>query len=324
MSLMNEQPSSTQIAALHRERYLLIHKRPVGPKTAERLFSLYEGLSMAQRPREMYTAGWAIAEAALVATDLHTDRRIHYIQSAQDCWEYSLELERAKTAERAWNKDWYPLRREEFRILSTLAGVEVLREIVSGKLTRESISAMHDSLVDIAMENSDELKMSRLHYGKEGRASNYRGVAYEQIALLGISRIKSTRLIPFVSFARSEEGIHYPSQTHDMQILSLRDNSIQSFAPFEVKTKQSLGFRNRYTDVGLISGTSLIGDGDGAIHDTVRLFDAERRGVATQDDTVQLQAITERVIHDLRHLKRPELYGKHCLGIMKCSLAQAA
>lgn len=68
-----------------REKYMLIHKKPVGPRTAEKLFSLYQCLSETQEPQKMYSAGWAAAEAGLVGVHMTADKRCTYIEAAEDC-----------------------------------------------------------------------------------------------------------------------------------------------------------------------------------------------------------------------------------------------
>lgn len=306
-----------------RERYMLIHKRPVGPKTAERLFFLYEELSETQRPQEMYMAGWAVAEAGLMATRLDPETRHNYIASANDCWEYALQLEQERAAQKAWRKSTTPSTIETYRIAGALATIPVLEQIPYGKPSKQAVLKMHQDLLTIARSNADDMNTAKQYFGSDGRTSNHRGLGYEHIAQLSISRLHSARLIPVPSFARSDNGSYYPSQTHDLQVLNLNGGDINFVTPLEVKSKNLQKFYTRYQEVGLVFGTGMIDEGEAAVTKAVELFEAEHDGTASPEDIAALDHLTESVVHSIRHFRRPERYGKHCLGAMRCLLNAA-
>lgn len=307
-----------------RERYMLIHKIPVGPKTAERLFLLYEELSQHQEPATLYKAGWAAAESGLVGTHLSPDERSSRICAAQSCWEYALTLEQERAANSAWITDKPPARTEELHIATALASIPVLVEIPYGKPSKPAVRMAHTGLLQVARQNVDEMLLAKKHYGREGRSSNHRGLGYEHLTQLSISRMLSARIVPIASFARSASGAHYPSQTHDVQFLNLDRGNIMSVTPIEVKSKLKNRVYKRYQDVGLVAGYELIERGETALSQAIELFEQEALGTATPDEIGVLAEMTDSVIHSIRHFRRPERYGKHCLGALRCELKTAA
>lgn len=224
----------------------------------------------------------------------------------------------------AWMHNKTPARLGEFRIVQALASAPVLKEIPWGKPRHETVSKMHTDLLDIMQTTIDEMVSAKMYYGMTGRTINYRSLAYEQMAQLAVSRLKSTRLIPTVSFARSEDGSYYPSQTHDMQYFSLSGGSIKRVTPLEVKTRLRQKFFDHYKDVGLIEGTTIVDGEDSALIKAMGALNCEEVGMTSLDQLIILQQMTETVIHSIRHANRPDKYGRHCLGILHCGVAKAS
>lgn len=68
----------------------------------------------------------------------------------------------------------------------------------------------------------------------------------------------------------------------------------------------------------------MIEKGELPLNDAVAAFEAERDGNATQEQLHALDAMTETVIHAIRHHRRPERYGRHCLGTLRCGIEIAS
>lgn len=306
-----------------RERYMLIHKRPVGPKTAERLFSLYEELTKTQEPRTQYMAGWTALEASMVGTHLSGDERARLVDAAQESWEFALQLQREYSAESAWRKNTAPSTIGEYRIATALMSTDVFRELPYGKPSLQTIADMHHKMVDLLALNDQDMRTARL-YGNEGRAANHKGLAFELMTMCALNRMYSSKLIATPSFARSDSGLYYPEQTHDVQCVYLKWGEVAEVIPSEVKSRLSGKFLARYVGSGLISGEALTHHGQFSISKQVERFQAEVNGTIEPYDEFMLQDITDTVLHSIRHFKRPELAGIHCTDRRRCEFDSKA
>ncbi len=317
-----------------RERYMLIHKRPVGPKTAEGLFSLYEQLSSIQAPREMYMAGWAALEASMVGTELPSKDRVWLVDSAEDAWMYALALQQERAAEKAWLRDVPPDTTAEYRIAGALSTIPVFRELPLGKPRKQTMRSSYEKLLAITECNQEDLERTEEYarhlrptsdsFDYSGRAANHRGLLYEQLSQLGVNRLHSSAFFATSSFARSDNGRYYPDQTHDNQCLYLHGGEIVDVIPLEVKTRLRKKFFHRYKNAGLISGTVLTHDGNRNTSTLIAQLRREAEGLASKEDKRSVEGLTEDVIHSIRHFKRPERAGIHCREPQRCVIGKTA
>lgn len=302
-----------------RERYMLIHKRPVGPKTAEGLFSLYEEMTETQEPRMLYMAGWAALEASWVGTHLEPETRIRFVDAAQESWEYALQLQQERAAESAWRKSTTPDTVGEYRIATALATIDVFRELPYGKPTLQSVADMHSRMVDIMLMNDHDMQAA-LRHGNTGRAYHHRGFAFELLSMCAVNRLFSTRLLATPAFARSDNGKYYPEQTHDVQYLYLDGGSVVDAVPNEVKTRLRTKFFERYVMTGLTDGVALTQNGHFSVSTQVYRLKAEIDDTIAPYDEFMLQDVTDTVLHSIRHVKRADTAGIHCPGRENCTI----
>lgn len=302
------------------DSYHKIHKRFVGPATADKLRDFSESLSQTERPREMYAAGWAAAEAALVGTMYPTEERVGLAQRARECWEKSLLLEQERALQSAVHRGNAPDTTDQYRIASTLALAPIIEAIPQGIIPKGTLRDCYRQLLDTAELNNHDMLMAG-ETDMEGRASSHMGVAYEQIAALGINRLMSSRIVSLFSLARSGTGFHYPHQTHDMMVLNLDKNNIIRVTPTEVKSQLKVKFSNRY-EAALVGGKAILGNDRQLIGHTLGLFKKELERTISPEETASLDAISDSIIHSVRHHHRAEKFGRHCLDIDSCSLTQ--
>lgn len=300
------------------ESYHRIHKRFVGPGTADKLVNFYESLSQTQRPREMFVAGWAAAEAALVGSQYTTDERSKLAIAAKECWEYSLQLESERACTSAWARGAVPDTTEQYRIASTIALAPIIEAISQGVVPKRTLQACQEQLIDVASLNYDDM-MAAVASGSEGRAASHMGVAFEQIAALGVNRLISSRIVSLFSMARSGTGFYYPQQTHDVMVLNLDRGNIIRVTPTEVKSQLKVKFSNRY-EAALVGGKAMLGDDKRAIGETIALFRRELEGTADDNEREFLDTISASIIHSVRHHQRAEKFGRHCLQMTACHL----
>lgn len=300
-----------------REPYMRIHKRPVGPKTAERLFLHYRELSEFQDSQAMYEAGSAAAEAMLSGTHFDTDTRKELVLAAEECWQFALQLELERAAASAYRRETTPDRTREFRIVTALSRIPILEDLVDRKPTKSSLKKAQLQQLDITEQAVAELESARdAQY--EGRAGTYLGVCNEMLAIAATDRLLSSRIIAFPSTARADHGYPYPEQTHDIQILGFHGQNIRQVTPLEAKNQLRPRHSMRY-EAALLGGQQHL-LGAGLTHrEAVDLMINEAQGaVLTEDDRQRLTGITDSVIHVIRHWHRAEDFGRHCLKSAEC------
>ncbi|HAC56331.1 TPA: hypothetical protein DCF80_02420 [Candidatus Saccharibacteria bacterium] len=302
-----------------RESYMLIHKRPVGPKTAERLFSLYEQYTRYHEYRMQYVAGWTALEASMVGTDLDATTRIQLVDAAKDSWEYALQLKQEHAANSAWYRGITPATVGEYRIATALATIGVFRELPLGKPSLDAIANMHSSMVNVMMMNDADMRTAQRHR-LHGRAAEHKGLITEQLAMCAVNRLFSSRVIAIPSFARSDSGLHYPDQTHDIQILYMDRGKVTEFVPSEVKSRRSGKAFDRYVRSGLVFGEEITQNGAFSLSTQVARFVAELNDTIEPYDEFMLKDVTDSVMHSIRHYKRPEVSGIHCRVKRRCTL----
>lgn len=302
MSVMEtlEQPRS--LAAY--EKYLLLHKKLVGPKTAEKLFLLYEDLVTCPDGEFQRMAGWAAAEAALVATDKSIAERLAMLDLADNSW-HAAQLALRDHAER---RSTIPNRSSEMRVKTDRVFVPVLGSLITQTFNRQVRIRAFDELLALAVENGVELH-DALRRGDKGTASNHLGLAHEQNTYLGGNRLLSGRIVFIPSLARSGNGSTYARKTHDVQVAYLRRGKLRFVVPYEVKPSGS----GKY-DVPVVSANKHLGASDvSSIFTLLEAFMREREGVSSPAEDRLVTDATNNVIHLTQHYFRPDVLGAQCL-----------
>lgn len=303
------------------DAYFRIHKRLVGPKTANRLSFLYSELSKQQDSKSMFEAGWAAAEAAIVGEGLNPDDQQYLIEAMKSCWEYALVLERERAAStyRVYETGYTPDRTGELRIATALAAYPVLSELSSGRPSKSAIKLYRSNLADVASIGLQEL-ISSMQDGIEGRVGTYKGIANELIVLMLINRKESTRLLGIPSIARADSGKFYPEQTHDVQIIGMNGDKIVSIVPFEVKSRYRDRFSLRY-DAALICGRDHLNiEKPIDVAELLALLIDDTEGSNNNSIDDYLDQKSSIIIHMLRHHKRSKEFGKHCRNTDRCNI----
>lgn len=253
--------------------YHLIHKHLVGPGTVGRLLRHYTELTQAQSVERMYEAGWAAAEAALVAdTSLEETDRLGMLQMASDSWQYAQDI----CHERSIDNDT-PCHDRALRIETSRATLPVFSSMVQETFTTPVRRAYHETLLDIAGRSANLLEHSIENRG--AHVGNYKGLCAEQLGILALSREMTGRLVAMPSLARSDSGTHYPRETHDIQVLSHHRGVRQSITPVEIKFSKS---PTRYNAPVLNARRHL--------------------GVSSAYSTVELTRLYEKDFHQPEHM----------------------
>lgn len=209
--------------------YHKIHKRLVGPASTDRLMQHYYELTQSQSVERLYEAGWAATEAGLVAKNRPLSERIGMIAAASEAWQYAEELayEHAKEHE-------YPDHTRNLRVQTALGFLPLFSAVIDGDFTPHNRKKAYESLLAL----SDKT----LGLAEEALAdnrpvvSNYRGLAHEHNTIKSVNHLFSDHLLGAPSLARSDNGTHYPHQTHDVQVMHFWGRRPDVVKPLEVKS----------------------------------------------------------------------------------------
>lgn len=213
--------------------YHLMHKHLVGPRTVGRLLLHYTELTQSQSIERMYEAGWAAAEAALVADSTLTENsRLEMLEMANDSWQCAQDICHERTLDNST-----PCHDRALRIETSRATLPVFSTMVQGTFTTPVRKAYHATLLDIAGRSANLLEHSVENRGSH--IGNYKGLCAEQLGILALSREVTGRLVAMPSLARSDSGTHYPRETHDIQVLSHHRGVRRSITPVEIKFSRS-------------------------------------------------------------------------------------
>jgi len=280
--------------------YHLMHKHLVGPRTVGRLLLHYTELTQSQSVERMYEAGWAAAEAALVAdTSLEEKDRLDMLQMANDSWLCAQDI----CHERSIDND-IPCHDRALRIETSRATLPVFSSMVQETFTTPVRRVYHATLLDIAGRSANLLEDSIDNKGVH--TGNYKGLCAEQLSILALSREMTGRLVAMPSLARSDSGTHYPRETHDIQVLSHHRGVRRSITPVEIKfskspTRYNAPVLNARRHLGVSSAFSAV--------ELTRLYekDFHQPEFMTDGDRTRLGDIKLAIIGLIRDYRRKQL-----------------
>lgn len=284
-------------------QYNRLEKHLLAPNEAGELWRYREQLATPDTIFYHQVGGWMLAEAALISTDLDQNERHALLDMAQWDWEaardHQLQKDSAKEAYRFHLPSSNMLRLE-----ANLAAAEVFRGIIDGDITETHRQNYSQSLLYLAVKASEGVEFYDPDFQIEQpvrRAENYIGVAHELNALAAINRLGSPTLMAFPALSRADSGLHFPSQTHDIQIFKMRWGEIEDVLGAEVKTTLKDEHFARYEAILLGGSLHLHPNHERNPGVLAELLAKENRLIATPEEHARLNHITNTVIHVIRH-----------------------
>jgi len=292
-----------------------MHKRLVGPGTAGKLLRIYDDLVDAPLDTDyLSTAGWAAAEAALVAIDRTQEERLTFLESAADAWELAAEYHEEKSDYQDDEKYGDAVRN---RLELSRMFLPLMEGMIRGDVTKEIRGRLYDGLLTLAAENSVGL----LEAQRSGKDPGLLvGLGHELNAMLAVNRLHSPTLIATPAMARGDSGHFHPQQTHDMELLHLQWGEIRDVTTLEVKARPRGKHYRRY-EAAVVNGRIHLFTKNGASPvDTVVLFLKEQNAQATPEEIEELEEMTDTLVHLARH----QLAGSpdvpiHCRDTKNCT-----
>lgn len=297
---LNNHPDTRSPLAFR--QYYSLEKRLADSEAFDLLVDCGDSFSAINTAYYQHLGGWAYAEAALIANGEHdTYDKLDLLDEAQDSWEQAHRLELLK-----YNIYEEELRDHDIRssdllhIETSMAAGNVFAAMVEKDITPEVRQNYYDDLLTIAAHANNGLKA---HMDKNGweRDGNYIGFAHELNAMLVINRIMSPTLMAFPALPRSDSGVNFPRQTHDISLLNMKWGEIQRALPIEVKTTpQDIHFE-RYDSV-IVGGTMhMHPENQRDPSYLTELLIKESLDLSNNEEQAVLGNITERIIHTARH-----------------------
>ena len=297
------------------EEYERIHKRFVGPKTADKLLRIHDELVTAP-PHSDYlaTAGWAAAEAALVATDRPEEDRLGYLEGAAGSWKAAVEHQRERNAERGWTEDHQHA--NIGRLQLPLVFLPLMEGMVRGDVTKQARAQVYDNLLFLAAQNAVGL----IEAVRNNRESGLHiGLGHEINAMLAVNRLQSPTLIAMPALARADSGRYHPQQTHDIDLLHLNWGEVTDVTTIESKARPKEKHYKRY-EAAIVGGRIHLFTKNGISPvDTVILFLKEQKGDITDEERMELEDMTDVIVHLARHqlADTPDI-PQHCRDVARC------
>lgn len=283
--------------------YNRLEKQLLTPKSVEDLWRYREQLATPDTIFYHQVGGWMLAEAALISTDLPVDERHALLDMAKWDWEAARAHQLEKDAQKDSYQHFLPSS-NLLRIDANLAASSVFDGMIDGDVTETQRQHYSESLLYLAVKASEGVEFYDPDFQVEHpmrRAENYIGVAHEINALAAINRLNSPTLMAFPALSRADSGLHFPSQTHDIQVFKMRWGEIEDTIGAEVKTTLKDEHFARYEAV--LIGGSLHLHPDHERHPGVlaELLAKEYRGILSPEEDAKLSRITEAIVHVIRH-----------------------
>lgn len=263
-------------------------------------------------------AGWMLAEAALVGTNLDKSLRHDLLDDARKDWGRALEIESSSQKSKELQSIAL-MTPEEIRLQSTLAASNVIDSLIDDDLDRTTREEYYEKLLYLGVKASEgyeyfeDINLVNQYTG--GPVREYIGVAHETNAMLILARLKTPSLTCIPALPRSDSGKHYPRKTHDLQALNTKWGDIRSTLGIEVKTTPREEHFERY-DAVLIGGTLHLHPGN--LRDPsylAELLVKEYKDILSDNERVSLDVITSNVVHSIRHGFRDT---PQCRSVTQC------
>lgn len=304
-----EQPPSFELLSFAPhpayEQYLKMHKVFVGPQTAMVLETVHAQLSEESLPRYLSVAGWAAAESALVQTSATSQKRLELLDAAVDCWD------RAARNQMLLNQGDRPYLVEHsapYRSALDIAVAPLLRGIIEGDVSEPVMERVFEDCLEIAVANAEAYSEALNRVDHEAIA-DHTGFGYECNALLALNRLKIKTWFAVPALARSDNGHHYPEQSHDLSIIRQKWGDIKNVIPVEIKSAANARAKRRYKSL-LVRGKMHLSEPGKYLHtETLAAIAAAHSGIATKSELKIANQASEKFIEMLRDYRSGEVLG---------------
>ncbi len=282
------------------KQYYRTQKVLPGESSAAALEQLHDLLFEVPYADYKNVAGWAAAEAALIAVNATSIDRVELLNQAEVCWRDELSLrenELRTTAENEYTEDV-----QIYRAALNLAYIPLMKSIVVGDVTqsvRERVFADILAVADLAgVQRSLSFKID------PGRSTDFLGFEHECNAHLALLHMNDPQYVPLPSTARGGSGTDHPEQTHDIVVLNQRWGTLLKATPIEIKAKASMRDLKRYNALIVRGKMHLSIGGYYMPEHTRRAFSHFYQGIDTAQDAHTVFTVTDRLKRILKEYSK--------------------
>lgn len=294
-------------------RYMLMHKRIVGPRTVPRLVEIHQDLSGIDNGFYQYVAASAAIEAGLAAENECDADRLALLAIGNDSLERAISLQHEADMENGLETTASPV---VYRMLLARAFVPVYEGMVTQSVDENLLRDAYLAALKISAENA--LDYDRVRHMPKGPAGGYVGLEFELKNIQFINRKMRRLQVAAPGFARADIGVVYPRQTHDTHVFHHQHGKIRNFGTMEVKAD---GGQILPYEAAIVNGRKHLGLRSVRFpFDTQYLLMKEAEGTATSHEGELLDLISDMVLHLLRHQQTRDVsVPKQCDRLELCT-----
>ena len=274
------------------DQYNKIHKVLVNDASAPKLEEIFYRLKDEDLPGYLNAAGWAAAEAALVADSMPAIYRSQLVEDAADCWTRAIaEKEQINHSEA---HEYMREDVESYRLALNLAYVPMMQAMIAGNVTDQTRSSAFCDVLSITQLARVQRSLAKASTDS-ATYSGYVGFEHECNAHLGILFLDDSRYIPLPATARAGEGYDYPDQTHDLMVINQHWGKILKTIPVEVKARATLRDLKRYEALVVRGKMHLSYPGRYDPGHTTDAYAAYYDGSATEEQTATVYRSSQTI-----------------------------
>lgn len=298
--------------------YMQMDKRFADARAADDLLAVHDDLVDSTCVEYLSVAGWASAEAALVAHDRPQEERIAYLGQAVQVWDKAIQLQHVRNVRQHLELDSHNANSTRLQLAEVF--IPLMRDMIGGDITKQTRRQLYSDILFLAATNASALQDME----KQGRieeAGPHVGLAHELNAMLAVNRLQSPTLVAMPAIARADSGLYHREETHDIELLHLQWGDIMGVTTLESKARPKEKHYRRYTAAIINGRIHLFKKDSTSPIDTVVLFLQEHDGMLRSSGKRELEKMTDTIVHLARHQLSDEPdVPHHCRDIEKCDV----
>ncbi len=297
--------------------YLRLEKRFLDPASVDNLVMISDHLSEMTDPEYLSAAGWASAEAALVATNRSRDERHVLLQNAAEIWARAYDEQHNVNVANGLPADYFNAASMRLQLASMY--VQLFQSMVDGDVTATVRDDLYHNVLYVAALNASALQ--DISAVDSAAAKQQTGLAHELNAMMAVNRLKSPTLIAMPSTARGGSGVYKRQDTHDIDLLHLQWGDIMHVTTLESKGKPQNLHYSRYKAAIVNGRVHLYTKNGKSPIDTVILFLKEHDGLLSGSDYRDVERMTDTIVHLARHQHQSAMgIPSQCRDVKNCTV----
>lgn len=299
-------------------RYMQMDKRFADARMTDDLLAVHDDLSESTCVEYLSVAGWASAEAALVAHNRPQEERLAYLDEASEAWDKAIHLQHVRNVRQGMEADSYNANSTRLQLAKVF--IPLMRDMIGGDITKQTRKRLYDDMLFLAAINASALQDMQ-QQGRADEAGPHVGLAHELNAMLAVNRLQSPTLIAMPASAKAGNGLFHSEETRDIELLHLQWGDIMGVTTLESKARPKEKHYRRYTAAIVNGRIHLFKKDSNSPIDTVVLFLQEHDDMLRPSGKRELEKMTDTIVHLARHQLSDEPgVPHHCRDVERCEV----